>query len=162
MRSERSDSLSSNSSLESVDSAYRTISNPGTPRMHAESRSPVPPQERSCSSSSLSALNVPALKTALSTPPLNQQQLPSTCSSPDPVCMMPPKFRMKQSLSGSSSPDSKGTSRRPASAEAAPPQRMMMPPHPFLLYNQYAAAAAFHQHMMMVQQQHPDLMEHRR
>ena len=36
MRSSRSNSLSSSSSMESTDSAYRTISNPGTPRSHYE------------------------------------------------------------------------------------------------------------------------------
>ena len=45
MRASRSNSISSSSSLESADSAYRTISNPGTPRSALnEARSPYDPR----------------------------------------------------------------------------------------------------------------------
>lgn len=73
MRSSRSNSMSSNTSNESIDSAYRTISTPGTPCSgYGDPRSPYI-HDRSSSEKPTSDL--PTLKSALSTPPLIDQHL---------------------------------------------------------------------------------------
>lgn len=71
MRSSRSNSMSSNTSNESVDSAYRTISTPGTPCSgYGDPRSPYIHDRADKPTSDL-----PTLKSALSTPPLIGQHL---------------------------------------------------------------------------------------
>ena len=69
MRSSRSNSISSNTSNESVDSAYRTISSPGTPCSgYGDPRSPYTHDREKLS-------DLPTLKSALSMPPLIGQHL---------------------------------------------------------------------------------------
>ena len=69
MRSSRSNSISSNTSNESVDSAYRTISSPGTPCSgYGDPRSPYTHDREKLA-------DLPTLKSALSMPPLIGQHL---------------------------------------------------------------------------------------